>query len=175
MNKKINTELGMIFKITKIIVFLVALFSISFVCLFFISPTTLIDIYRGEDETTIWVEVKYLPIKKIISDDDNYKFSDLQWSPNKKLMAFYDNVKLETFEKEWALKIINPRTFNIKTVFIGDYKTGEYKWLDNNTVRVYESAGSGVKAYRDINTNIDKPVIKVEDWSSGNWTPEKTY
>lgn len=164
--------LGKIVKITFIFLVLAIFVLVIF---FFINPSSLVYIYRGDDETSIWVETKYLPIKKNIADTDVYKFSDLQWSPNGKFLAYYDFVRLEWAEKEWALKIIDVRFFTTKTVFIGDYKTGEYKWLSNNTVRVYESAGSGVRAYRDININIDKPIIKVDDWATGDWTPEKTF
>ena len=165
----------MFFKVAKIIFILIALFGLVIIGTFFVRPSLLVYIYRGDDEQTIWVETKYFSVKKIISDTDKYKFSDLQWSPNGQFLAFYDFVRLEWAEKEWALKIIDARFFRIKTIFIGDYKTGEYKWLDNDTVRVYESAGSGVRAYRDIDINIDHPIIKVDDWPSGNWTPEKTF
>lgn len=165
----------MCFRIAKIIFILLLIIGTALTCIFVIYPRALIKIYRGDDEKTIWVEMKYLPVKKLISDTDNYKFYDLQWSPNDKYLAFYDFVGLETFNREWGLKIVNVRNFKIKTIFIGDYKTGQYKWIDNRTVRVYEGAGSGVRIYRDIDINIAAPFIAAEHMSPEYWTPEKTF
>lgn len=159
----------------KIIISFIIFFGLSYFLLFLFFPSSVVEIYRGEDEKTIWVKVKYLPIKKIISDTNKYKAPDVSWSPNKKLLAFGDLVRIETFNKEWALKIIHVRTFKIKTVFIGDYKTSEYKWIDNEIIRVYVSAGSGVRIYRDININTPKPFIAIDHMLPEYWTPEKTF
>lgn len=165
----------MFFRIVKIALLSTISAGVGLTCLFFIRPNLLVNVYRGIDETTIWIEMKHLPIKKIISDTDQYKFSDLQWSPDGKFLAYYDFVRLEWANKEWALKIVDARTLKTKTVFIGDYKTGQYRWIDSEKIRVYEGAGSGVRTYRDIDIEIDNPIIAVDDYSSGNWTPEKTF
>ncbi|MFH1048732.1 MAG: hypothetical protein V1732_03650 [Patescibacteria group bacterium] len=90
-------------------------------------------------------------------------------------MAFYDFTREEIFNKEWSLKVINPRIFEVKTIFIGDYKTSEYRWIDNETIRVYVSAGSGVRIYRDIDIDIREPFIAAEHTMSEYWTPEKIF
>ena len=165
----------MFFRIIKFISLLLFITGLFVVVIFFIDPSSLIYIYRGADEKTIWAESKHLPIKKIISDTSFFKAPNTEWSPDSKHFSFFDFVRLEWATKEWALKIVDTRFFTIKTIFVGDYKTSEYFWINNDTVRVYVSAGSGAVAYRDININIDKPIIKVDDWSSGDWTPEKTF
>ncbi|MBU4030643.1 hypothetical protein KJ756_00515 [Patescibacteria group bacterium] len=138
-------------------------------------PLSVIDIYRGEDEESIWVKTKFFPLKKEISGTSSYKPPNLQWSPDKNHLAFYDFIREEIFNKEWFLKIINPRTLGIKTIFIGDYKTSEYLWIDNKTIRVYVSAGSGVRIYRDIDIDIQEPFIAAEHPTPEYWTPEKTF
>lgn len=144
-----------------------------FISVFFFSPSLIVDVYRGEDEQSIWIKTKFFPLKKEISDTSSYKAPNIQWSPDKNHLAFYDFTREEIFDKEWSLKVINPRFFEVKTIFIGDYKTNEYRWIDNKTIRVYVSAGSGVRIYRDIDINIREPFIAAEHTSPEYWTPEK--
>lgn len=160
-------------KIVKTIITLIAFLVIFCFLAFFICPSSLIEIYRGNDEKTIWVKTMYFPFKKEISSTDSYKAPDIQWAPDKNHLAFFDFMREEIYNKEWFLKIVNPRTLRIKTIFIGDYKTSEYRWIDNKTIRVYVSAGSGVRIYRDIDINIREPFIATEHTSPEYWTPEK--
>ncbi len=168
----VQTKLGMFFRIIKIALLITISVGVCLAGLFFVCPAFLVDVYRGADERTVWIKTKHLPIKKLTSDTDSYKFSDIQWSPNKRMFAFYDFVRLEWATKEWALKIVDARTLKTKTIFIGDYKTGQYKWIDNESVRVYEGAGSGVRIYRDIDINVSEPVIAADHLSPEYWTPE---
>lgn len=158
-------------------ILIIAFLSIFFIyiSIFFFSPSSIVDIYRGGDEKSIWVKTKYFPFKKEISGTDSYKAPNIQWSPDKNYLVFLDFVREEIYNKEWFLKIINPRTLRVKTIFIGDYKTSEYYWIDNKTIRVYVSAGSGVRTYRDIDIDIREPFIAAEYTSPENWTPEKTF
>jgi len=162
-------------RIVKIIFSLLVFVIFIFLIIFFVRPALLIDIYRGEDQETIWAETKYFSFKKIISDTNFLKAPNTQWSPNGRYFSFYDFIRLEWATKEWALKIVDARFFTIKTIFIGDYKTSAYKWLDNENVRVYEDAGSGVRIYRDININIPEPFIASDHLSPEYWIPEKTF
>ncbi len=165
----------MSFRIIKISLLIIIFVGIGLAGLFFIRPNLLVDVYRGTDETTIWIEVKHLPVKKLVSGNDSYKFFDIQWSPNNRQFAFLDFVRLEWATKEWALKIVDARTLKIKTVFIGDYKTGQYKWIDSKTIRVYEGAGSGVRIYHDLDIDIAEPFVAADHMSPEYWTPEKTF
>lgn len=161
--------------IFKISISILIIFALSYVSIFFLSPSTVINIYRGEDEKTIWVKTKLAPFKKEISGTDSYKFYDLEWSPNKKHLAFYDFTREEIFKKEWSLKIFDPRTFQTKIIFIGDDKTGEYRWIGNHTVRAYEGAGVGVRIYRDIDIDVATPFIASDHMTPEYWVPEKTF
>ena len=142
---------------------------------FFISPFSALEVYRGKDEETVWVKLFGLPLKKEISGTDSYKAPDLQWSPDKLHLAFFDFVREKIYDKEWFLKVYSPRLFQVKTVFIGDYRTSRYKWIDNDTIRVYVSAGSGVRIYRDIDIGADKAFAAADYESPAYWTPEKTF
>ncbi|OGH88653.1 MAG: hypothetical protein A3J93_00980 [Candidatus Magasanikbacteria bacterium RIFOXYC2_FULL_42_28] len=165
----------MTYKIFKIISTLLVIICVFIFFIYYINPSLLVDIYRGEDQSTILVETKHLPIKKIISDTNFFKAPNTQWSPDGKHFSYFDYVRVKWADKEWALKIIDVRFFTIKTIFIGDYKMSEYMWVDDDLVRVYEDAGSGVRQYRDININVKNPIVAVDDYSSGSWTPEKTF
>lgn len=158
----------------KILLAITLLFG-SYVVTFFIFPSLIVDYYRGEDGQTIWVKTKFLPLKKKISDTDKFKAPTLKWAPDKNHVAFYDMVAEKTFTREWALKIINPRIFSVRTIFIGDYKTSDFRWLDNHTIRVYASAGSGVRIYRDIDIDIKSPFVAEDHPTSEYWIAEKTF
>ncbi|MCG2809596.1 MAG: hypothetical protein L6275_04645 [Candidatus Portnoybacteria bacterium] len=162
-------------KIAKTLINLIAFLVIFYFLMFFIYPSSLIEIYRGNDEKTIWIKTKHFPLKKEISGTDSYKAPDIQWSPDKNHLAFFDFMREEIYNKEWFLKIINSRTLRIKTIFIGDYKTSGYQWIDNKTIRVYVSAGSGVRIYRDIDINIREPFIAAEHMTPEYWIPEKNF
>lgn len=152
-----------------ILVLVIIIYTFAFLFL----PSQVLEFYRGSNETTIWVKVKYLPIEKEISGTDSYKHFDLNWSPNKRHLVFSDFIDEETYNKEWAIKIINPRTFQVKTIFIGTNFTSRCKWISNDTVRVYVTAGSGVRIYRDININIKEPFIAADHLTPEYWVPEK--
>lgn len=166
----------MFFRVVKILILLVIL-AISIIAIFYFNnPHSLVYIYVGGDDKTVWLETKYIPLKKIISDTDDYKFSETaQWSPNDRYFSYYDFVRQEWLNKEWALKIFDARFLATKTVFIGPDKTGEYEWLDNNTVKVCVGAGSGVRQCRSIDINVEQPVVAVDDYASGAWHMVKTF
>ncbi len=154
------------------IYFLVFLLFPGFVLDFYIYPEDPLELSNSKE---IFLKTKPFGFSFQVTHTNRHK-SHLFWSPNKKHLAFYERVTELTqkpLDREWALKIINPRTFKIKTIFIGDYKTEEYQWLDNQTIRVYRSAGTGVRIYRDININISEPFVAIEYLSPEFWTPVK--
>lgn len=165
----------MFFRIVKIIIFFVIVAFFEIVGIFLYRPSLMVDAYRGDDETSIWVTTRYFDFQRKISDTDKYKFDDLQWSPNGKYFSYYDFVRLEWAEKEWALKIVDARFFSTKTIFIGDDHTGEHYWVDDNTVRVCVSAGSGVRRCRNIDIHVKQPVVAVDDYGSRAWDMIKTF
>lgn len=150
---------------------------------FLLSPSSVLDFYIYPEDPLEFSDLKevFLEIRPFgfffqITHTDHHK-SDLSLSPNKKHLAFFENVMepaQKSFDREWALKIINPRTLKIKTIFIGDSNTSKYQWIDDQTIRVYLSAGTGVRIYRDININISEPFVAAEHLSPEFWTPIKT-
>lgn len=162
----------------KIILTLIVALIVIYFFIFFYSPSTVVDFYRGEDERTIFVEIKPLGITKEISGTNNYKSDDLRWSPDEKHLAFFENIRGSeewSYDREWVLKVVDPRFFEVKPIFIGTYKTSEYMWLNNQAIRAYVNAGSGVRIYRDIDINIPAPFVASENMSPEFWVPEKTF
>ena len=165
----------MFFRIVKIISFFTVVAVLEVIGIFLYCPSLIIDAYRGDDETSIWVTARHFDFQRKISDTDNYKFDDLQWSPNGRFLSYYDYVALRVFDKEWALKVVDVRFFLTKTIFIGDYHTSFYDWLDDNTIKVCAGAGSGVKQCRVIDINIKQPIVAVDNYDSGNWNAERIF
>lgn len=165
----------------KIIRITLIFFSLLFIVfaiyggVWFFVPYKIIDIYRGQDERTIWAEIKFFGIQREISGTYSYKSPNVHWSPNKRYFSFSDFVREEIYDKEWFIKIVDLRTLKVKTIFIGINKTSMHQWIDNDTVRVYISAGTGVRIYRDIDINIAEPFIAINYMDPKYWVPEKTY
>lgn len=136
-------------------------------------PERVFEFYRGEDEISIWVKIKPFNICKELSDTNTYKSSELEFSPDKKHLAFYDMVREKIYDKEWFINVVDTRTFKKKVVFIGTYKTSFIKWIDNNTVRVYVSVGTGAIIHRDIDINFSEPFIAIDHMSPEFWISEK--
>lgn len=165
-------------KIAKIAGCLLGAAIISYSAVFFIRPSLIVDFYRSWNEHMIFMEIRPLGIEKEISGTPYYKAQDAQWSPQKKYFSYFDNVREaaeKPYNKEWALKIIDPRRFAIRTIFIGDYKISEYQWIDDETVRVYMDAGTGVRIYRDISATEPAPFIAADYPDPEYWTPQITY
>ncbi|MBI5222063.1 MAG: hypothetical protein HY980_01020 [Candidatus Magasanikbacteria bacterium] len=165
----------MFFRIAKIIIFFIIVAIFEIVVIYLYRPSLMIDAYRGDDESSIWITTRYFDFQRKISDTDMYKFADIEWSPNGRYFSYFDFVRLEWATKEWALKIIDARFFTTKTVFVGDYHTGSYEWFDDNTVRVCASAGSGVRRCRNIDIHAQQPIVAVDDYDSGAWDMIKTF
>lgn len=149
-----------------------------YVLVFFLRPSLVVDFYRSSNEHDIFVRVKPFGIEKEISGTPHYKANDGQWSPQKTYFAYFDNIQEYTeqpFAREWALQVVDPRNFVNRTIFIGDYKISEYKWIDNNTVRVYVSAGSGVRIYRDMPATAKQAFVAADHLDSSFWIPERTF
>lgn len=119
-----------------------------FIVSFYLNPHEFLYVYLGDDGKSVWAEANPFSFRKEISGTKSYKSSNIKWSPNNNYVSFYDNAR-ETpdMSREWFLKIFNPRTFRIKTVFIGPWVTGGYEWLDGNTIRAYAGACSGCRPF----------------------------
>ncbi len=151
---------------------------------FFIQPSLVLDFYiyprdlEASGSREVFLRIRPLLIDIKLTYNRNFKSDNLNWSPNKKNIAFYERIlepAKNPYDREWALKIINPRTFKIKTIFIGDNKIGGYQWLDDYTIRAYINPCAQVRAYRDISINISKPFVVAEHASPEFWIPEKTF
>jgi len=138
----------------------------SLVAAFILWPHAFMDISIHNDETSVFACWKFIPLCQEVSDTTSYKF-DLNWSPDGKHVSFYDNLE-ENSGRFSFLKIINPLTLSVKTVFIGPEGTGYSKWLDNNTIRSYEKGGTGVTAYCDINISFREQFVLEDRYGDNN-------
>jgi len=158
-------------KIIKLVVILlcsiVAIILAVFIISFYLNPSESLYVYLGDDGSSVWAEGNPISFRKEISGTRSQKSSDIKWSPNNNYVAFYDNVRESPdMSREWFLKIFDPRTFSVRTIFIGPWATGNYKWLDDNTIRAYAGVCSGCKPYCDINIHRHKPFVFGEDGAS---------
>jgi len=150
--------------ITILLSFIIAIILVVFIISFYFNPSESLYVYLGDNGSSVWAEGNPLSLRKEISGTKSQKFSDIEWSPNNNYVAFYDNVR-ETpdMSREWFLKIFNPRTFSVRTIFIGPWVAGNYEWLDDDTIRAYAGACSGCKPYCDINIHRPEPFIFGQD------------
>jgi len=162
-------------KIALGIFILLLVITTIYVGVWFFIPAKVIRIDYGEDQTSIWADIKPFGFKKLIYKTSGYKIGDLKDSPNKRHLAYFDSVREKIYEKEWFLKIIDTRTLKVRTIFIGPWRTSFYKWIDNDTVRVYLNGGTGVRIYRDIRIDVPEPFIAADHMEPEYWIPEKTF
>ena len=139
---------------------------IFYILFFLYKPKSVLDFYltpgdhgeQAEDEVSVDI-IPYLYSLRL-TDTERYK-TDLTWSPDQRYLAFYERVLFEVFEREWALKIINPRTFWVKIIFIGNYHTSRYEWVGDHIVRIFVNAGTGADVYADF----DASTLETYDMS----------
>ncbi len=122
---------------------------------FLLSPSSILDFYiypedplEFSDLKEVFLEIKPFGFSFQITHTNHHK-SNLTLSPNKNHLAFFENVMepaQKPFDREWALKIINPKTLKIKTVFIGDSNTSEYQWIDEKSEPKSDNNGINIGA-----------------------------
>ena len=132
-----------------------------FIGVFFWQPSWFIDFFVNPVKNEVYVEIKPFGIEQQFTSTGKFKADDVTWSPRKNYVAFFEDIQ-ESYDKEWALKIINPRTFLTRTIFIGNYHLSHYEWHDDHTVRVYINEGSGVRMYRDMSIFVTEPFVDID-------------
>lgn len=163
-------------KIIKVLVSFLGFLLAVMVILFYFYPSLLVDFYIGADERSIWAKTSPITFNwKILDTLSNV--DDLQWSPDEKHLVYTDFAREVLYEKEYFIKVIDVRALKVSTVFIGPWEMGYFKWIDNNTIRVYVGGASGSRAYHDTDIHIKKPFVAVDhqegnhesDWGFEAW------
>lgn len=162
----------------KVILAVLVIFCAIWLTVFIMLPDNILDfsLAKTSENEELYVEINPFEWEIQLTNTQKLK-SDLTWSPNNKYLAYFENVMEPSpnpnrpFDREWALKIIYPRTLQIKTILIGDSDTSNYEWINDKTIRIYISAGTGVRAYHDLSINQKEPWIIVDHASPEYWTP----
>lgn len=116
---------------------------------------------------------------KVTSNQDfNGEKSNFTFSPDKKLIAFVQNVFEEygsNWDRYWALKIFNPETDEEKILVVDDTRMSAYEWFNNNNLRVFHNAGTGVRVYLNVSVNKISPLFTKDYNGPEIWTPDMEY
>ena len=163
-------------KIIKIFIALLIFVIVTASVAFYFDPSLFVSFYVSDDNNSIRVITSPITFSWKILDTSSEN-NDLDWSPDRKHWAYTDFVREVMYDKEYFIKVIDARTLKARTVFIGTDHTSHYRWLDNNTIRVYVGAGSGVRIYRDIDIHLKEPFVAIEhlDGELHLWTPQAWY
>lgn len=127
-------------------------------------------------QQSLVIEYMHPPVTS--NQDFQGEKSHFLFSPDKKLISFIQNVFEEygsNWSKYWALKVFNLQTGQEKTLVVDDTKMSAYDWLDNKNLRVFHSAGTGVRVYLDTPVNKDQPLFTREFFGSDIWTLDEEY
>lgn len=149
---------------------------------FLINPRHVVNFSDNPVDEKLYADISFGPIEislplfkvgLIAKDELSYQF--YRWSPDENYFAFMADLPKseQTEEKYDSIIILNPRTFQKKTILISDYK-GHYAWVDNHTIRYFRGMGAGVGIYKDVDTNTKKPLMVIEDLNyefSSGWHP----
>lgn len=112
------------------------------------------------------------------SQDLQGEKSNFTFSPNKKQIAFVQNVFEEygnDWDKYWALKIFSPDIREEKTLVVNDTKMSSYEWLDDKTLRVFHNAGTGVRVYLNVSVDRSEPLFSKDYSGAKIWTIDDEY
>jgi hypothetical protein len=149
-------------KIIKILVTLLISVVVIASVVFYFCPSLFVDFYVSNDGESIWVMTSPITFSWKILDTSSEN-NHLSWSPDEKYLAYTDFVREVMYNKEYFIKIIDPRTMKSKTIFIGPWITSNYEWIDNNTIRIYIGGASGARFYRNLDIHRKKPYVYVDD------------
>lgn len=166
-------------KILKTFLFIIIGILLLPVITFLINPRYVIDFSDNPIDQRLYVDISFGPIEtyfplfkigSLTNYDRSYYF--YRWSPDGNHFAYIADVpeSERTEERQLSTVILNPRTFQRKIVLISDY-SGHYAWLDNDTIRYFRGAGTGVGVYRDVDINTKRPLIVEEHKTSDGWHP----
>lgn len=166
-------------KIFKTLLFIVIGVIVLPIITFLINPRHIIDFSDNPVDQKLYADISfgpietYFPLFKIGSlTDYDLSYYFYLWSPDGNHFAYIADLpeSERTEERQLATIILNPRTFQRKIVLISDYR-GSYAWLNNDTIRYFRGAGTGVGVYGDIDINIKQPFIVGEHESPDGWHP----
>lgn len=166
-------------KILKTFLFIAIAIVFLPIITFLINPRHVIDFSDNPIDQKLYVDISFGPVETYfplfkIGSLTNYERSYYfyRWSPDGNHFAYIADVpeSERTEERQLATIILNPRTFQRKVILISDY-AGHYAWLDNDTIRYFRSAGTGVGIYRDIDINTEEPFMVEKYKSPDGWHP----
>lgn len=140
------------------------------------------DKFYGGEIFVNFDDGKYVTTKALTKDGKPK--THLKISPNNQKLGYFLDLNLYIdrtknkevnidYDNHAALVVINKDGSDKKELYRGDYHTSHWEWLDDQTVRVYHSAGTGVETYRDIKINIPEPFIASTHMSPKYWTTIK--
>lgn len=118
--------------------------------------------------------------KSIQITNDGFEKNLLETSPDQKKISYYRHLygkplykdEESHFKNYISLMIYDLENKTEREIVRGNFFTRDYEWINGNTIRLYMTAGIGVRAYRDININISEPFIVAEHRSPKFWTTE---
>jgi len=148
---------------------------LSALSMFYFRPSWFVNFYVSEGNESIRAKIAPFYFSVNIANTSSGP-ENIQWSLDKKHVAFFN------LDPDWAnnsdelsLNVIDARTFRVKTIFIGDYRTSHYRWINNSIIRVYVDAGTDVRIYRDLSINSNMPFSALSHASPEYWTPQAWY
>lgn len=112
------------------------------------------------------------------SEDPNGERSLFDFSPDHSYISFVQNVFDEyggDWARYWAVVVFSPFDGREAKLFVDDTHLSSYQWLDNKTLRVFHSAGTGVRVYLDVFLDQAKPIFSKDFIGSGPWLPDEEY
>lgn len=166
-----------VLRITKHILYWVAIITVAIVIY-----TEIVDRVLPLITVPNWLS----PANLLVKYDNiyNQKFDDknaFMYSPDKRYIAFSENVfeeNGENWDRYAAVKVFDPKTRTEKTVLVDGHRLSNFEWIEASVLRVYHNAGTGVRAYRDIDVEEFKETLYAQDQVKQGlpfWVPDKKY
>lgn len=112
------------------------------------------------------------------NDDFQGEKSHFLFSPDRQLISFIQNVFEEygnNWNRYWALKVLDIKSSKEKTLLVDDTRMSTYDWLDNEHLRVFHNAGTGLRVYLDISVKRAPPLFTREYSGPDIWILDEEY
>lgn len=122
--------------------------------------------------------IKYMHPPVTSNQDFQGEKSHFLFSPDRKLISFVQNVFEEygnDWNRYWALKVLDIKSGKEKTLVVDDTKMSTYDWLDNENLRVFHNAGTGLRVYLDVSVKRDQPLFTRKYSSPNIWALDEEY
>lgn len=133
-------------------------------------------------ESEIWIKEKETEKQLTFDGGNKYKKSFLSLSPQEEYLAYFQDLPpkegLSNDEYYWhnytTLRLVNLTSGEIKEIYRGSFKVGDYEWLSETEISIGVGCGTEC-SYLEIVDVLTKNKRQLMYGVGYDWSPNKKY